>query len=243
MQAWIFMRKGENMKNSNKTIKRYVSTINELTAEYNKTSEYLLPVCITKGNSKIGKSLNVSLPAVISCGNCADCVHYCYAIANTIYRGWNGSVIKARARNWSVFSRNRDLFFNRISYAMDRAKTIRTLRFHVEGEIVDMDHFGRIVKLAAAHPGWKIWMYSKMDIIVDAYISKYGPLPSNLSVMRSQWGTNKRVENPYNLGRFITVLPGENPPAGIWECPYDCEICKRAGRGCIVNETSYVHLH
>lgn len=238
------------MKNSMGTIKKYVAIIIMLCETvYDKIATNLLKVCITVGNSKIGKSLNVSIPAILSCGNCGACMHYCYAINDTIRRGWNGNVIHARARNWSIFKRDRDEFFNQIHDRMRRSRKIRTLRFHVEGEIMDLDHFDRIVKTAEMFPDWEIWMYSKMDALVDCYISRHGALPKNLSVMRSQWGCDNEPVNPHGLGRFITVLPTDSVEtvdhvkANYWKCPYDCEICKREGRGCIVNETSWVYLH
>ena len=212
------------MKNSTETIKKYVAIITMLCETvYDHIAANLLKVCITVGNSKIGKSLNVSIPAILSCGNCGSCMHYCYAINDTIRRGWNGSVIHARARNWSIFKRDRDGFFNQIH--------------------------DRIVKTAEMFPDWRIWMYSKMDALVDCYINRHGALPKNLSVMRSQWGCDNEPVNPHGLGRFITVLPTDSKEAvdhvkaSYWKCPYDCEICKREGRGCIVNETSWVNLH
>ena len=61
-----------------------------------------LETCISMGNRKIGKVLNVSLPAVFSCLQCKHCAEECYDVKDCRYTG----VLEARARNWSILTRS-----------------------------------------------------------------------------------------------------------------------------------------
>ena len=39
-----------------------------------------IAMCISNGNKKIGKVMNVSLPPILTCHNCKECKYFCYDI-------------------------------------------------------------------------------------------------------------------------------------------------------------------
>ena len=61
------------------TVKKYLVNVKAKIAEY-ETVVDSLKVCISKGNRKIGKTMNVSTAAIITCGNCSACSLDCYDI-------------------------------------------------------------------------------------------------------------------------------------------------------------------
>lgn len=62
------------------TIKKCVSLMNARGAELDALNVSDIPLCISKGNRKIGRVMNVSLAPVLTCANCSGCVKLCYDI-------------------------------------------------------------------------------------------------------------------------------------------------------------------
>lgn len=199
-----------------------------------------IPLCVSKGNRKIGRVLNVSLMPVLSCGNCKECMHICYDIKACAQ--YPQTVINARMRNLVVLKKDREGFFNRVDEVVSRRRTNKYFRWHVAGDIVDGDYFDRMVKMARRHPEFIMWTYTKMYHIVNEWIAKNGPLPPNFFVMFSEW-RGMPMDNPYGMPEFRVVFKGETAPAGAWICPGNCDICKQVRRGCVVGETTYCHEH
>ena len=68
-----------------------------------------LKLSITSSNRKIGRVLNVSLPPVLTCGNCGQCKKYCYDIKAVLQ--YPNTVVRARMRNYMLLKANRDEYF------------------------------------------------------------------------------------------------------------------------------------
>lgn len=217
------------------TVTRKIKELWRLIKFWDRVPVRKVPICISYKNDKIGKTYNVSLAPVITCKNCEHCKCDCYAVHDL----WRDTTADARARNTSVFFRDRDYFFEYIKNFLSRRRSAGFFRFHVSGEIVDIDHFKRIVNVAASFPDWRFWMYTKMYDIVNEYIKTCGPLPSNLQVMFSAW-LNIPVNNPYNMPTFHTVLKTTGTK---WICPGKCDICKTAKRGCPFGEDTECEIH
>ena len=84
-------------------------------------------ICISCGNRKIGKVMNVSLPPLLSCGNCAGCARFCYDVKACLQ--YPQTVIDARVRNYAILKRDRERYFAEIAggiatAAGSRAETV-----------------------------------------------------------------------------------------------------------------------
>lgn len=200
-----------------------------------------IPLCISAGNMKIGRVMNVSLAPILSCANCSGCMHLCYDIKACAQ--YPNTVIDARMRNMTILRRDRAEYFRRIEQAISRRRTNKFFRWHVAGDIVDGDYFDNMVRIAREHPDFVFWTYTKNYKVVNAWVAEHGAdkIPANLSVMFSEW-RGMPMDNPYGFPEFRVVFKDEQPPKGFY-CPGNCDICKNSGRGCIARETVYCMEH
>lgn len=202
-----------------------------------------IKICISSGNVKIGRVMNVSLLPIFTCRHCKECKRFCYDIkANFVY----GNVLDARVRNYVILLKSRDEYFRRIDEAMNRRRANKFFRWHVAGDIVDLDYFVRMVENAKRHPDFVIWTYTKNYEIVNEYCEKYGQeaIPSNFVVMFSEW-KGLEMSNPYHFPVFYCKFPEETMDKYLrmYKCPGNCDICKALHRGCIKGEDVYTDLH
>lgn len=237
------------MKKENKgykpdTIKKYISAMLAMIAYFVDLfkKEGSLKVAISSGNRKLGMVYNVSLAPIITCANCSGCKEFCYDLKSCLQYG---NVMRARARNTALLRMDRDSYFAQIESIMTSKKKHRYFRWHVSGEIVDMDYLQRMIDIARRHPDWTYWTYTKHYMVVNRWIRDNGgnknAIPSNLHIMFSEW-KGMEIINPYGMPEFRVHFPGEKKPA-CYHCPGNCDVCKRTNRGCLAGETSYVDLH
>lgn len=226
-------------------MKKYREQMKEAIAEYMAIPAEDLKVSISAGNRKIGHVLNVSLPPLFTCGNCSECARYCYDIKACIqYK----NVLKARARNYAILTRNAVEYWEQIRGKMARRKKNLFFRFHVAGDIVNAEYLRNMIETAKMFPLWTIWTYTKEYAIVNEYVRKHGgsrekAIPANLHIMFSEWRGLPMV-NPYGFPVFRCVFRNvEKAPENEWQCPGNCNICKAMGRGCVVGESSYTWDH
>lgn len=200
-------------------------------------------ICISKGNRKIGRVMNVSLPPILSCANCSECQKLCYDIKAVLQ--YPNNVADARARNMALLLADRDEYFNRIIAAIKRRRKNKFFRWHVAGDITDIEYFDMMVKIARMFPDFIFWTYTKNYTVVNAWLAAHGgrdALPGNFAVMFSEW-RGMPMANPYNMPVFGVVFNGEAWPEGVHHCPGNCDACIKAGRGCVVGETTYCAEH
>lgn len=207
-------------------------------------------VSISRGNSKIGHALNVSLAPLVTCGNCGHCAPYCYDI-KAVLRYVN--VLIARSKNTAIYKEDAKRYFEEIRNVLQRRRTNKYFRWHVGGEIPDAEYFAEMVKIAREFPDFVFWTYTKMYGIVNMYVKSHGgnretAIPENLKIMFSEWdGT--RMYNPYNFPFFTCKLKDGNKNhkpeffSTLYKCPGNCDICRDNGRGCIVGESTYADEH
>ena len=195
------------MKYRIETVLKMVKTAREIGAEYEAMDAENIKPCISTGNTKIGKVLNVSLMPVITCGNCRECMCTCYDVHACVFHGRN--VISARMRNTVLLQKDRDRYFSEIEKKVSRRRKNKYMRWHVAGDIIDYDYFDRMCGIAVRHPDFTFWTYTKMYAVVNRWISENGVLPSNLHVMFSAW-TGVKMHNPYNLPLYICRLEGDS---------------------------------
>lgn len=225
------------------SIQKMVKLMKAAEEKYESTDLASIQMAISEGNRKIGNVLNVSLPPVKTCASCKQCMFYCYDIKACLQ--YPNTVIDARIRNYIILMRDRNEYFNRIQERLNHRKTNKFFRFHVAGDIIDIDYFDRMVQLAKANPDFIFWTYTKNYPAVNAWVKNHGnnkaAIPSNLSIMFSEWRGLEMV-NPYGFGEFRVVFKDEEKPTGFY-CPGNCDVCTKNKCGCIVNETTYCNEH
>lgn len=231
------------------TIEKVLSLLRTAIAYWMSLPVDLIKMCISSGNSKIGRVLNVSLPPVISCSNCSKCMYYCYDIKALIR--YTVTVVNARARNWAVLVKDRDEYFRRIDEKLARRRSRKFFRWHVSGDIIDIDYLDRMVKLARKYPDFRFWTYTKHYALVNAYHRANGgrdAIPENLVIMFSKWD-GVPMENPYNHPIFACRMKDGNVDTPeeffrkTFKCPGNCDYCTEHFRGCVAGESAYTDQH
>lgn len=226
---------------SMETIQKVVRLLNSCKKKYDSIPVEQIKLCLSTGNRKIGRVMNVSLPPILSCSNCKECKFLCYDIKACMR--YPETVVDARIRNLVILQKDRNEYFNRIEQAISRRRTNKYFRWHVAGDIVDIDYFDRMVGIAARHPDFKFWTYTKNYSVINDWVAEHGrdAIPSNFSIMFSEW-RGMPMENPHGFPEFRVVFKDEKRPTGFY-CPGNCDKCKQSGRGCIARETVYCMEH
>ena len=205
-----------------------------------------MKICIQKGNTKIGKALNVSLPAGISCPEGVPCYHLCYArklsdLRKTVKDAW--------MRNWEILNADMRDYFNQISEAIEKQKP-EYFRWHVSGDIPSLEYFHEMVVLAKRFKEVHFACYTKTDfpeqwlkIIYHPRIVKDGGMkariPPNLSILRSVWGEWNTMPGSH-FKKFVFVPRGEDAPRGAFICLGRCEDCHECW---YPRHNVYIHQH
>lgn len=202
-----------------------------------------IQLSITSGNSKIGKTLNVSTMPGLTCRNCAECIYTCYAMRSAAFH--RETCINAWTKNAALLALNRDEYFHQIDVKMNRRKKNKFFRWHVAGDIPDYDYFCRMVANAWNHPDFVIWTYTKDYWFVNKYCRENGgrnSIPSNFNIMFSAW-PDCRMNNPYNFPVFNFVPKDAKEYPDLPFCPGNCDICKEKHIGCVAGQSSNVREH
>lgn len=228
------------------TIKKMLENAGELIRRYSRMNPDDIPLCISNGNTKIGRVMNVSHMPILGCPNCKKCSRFCYDVKACVR--FANSTLDARVRNWVILKHDRDGYFLRIEEKINRRRRNKYFRWHVAGDIIDRDYFERMVAIAERHPDFLFWTYTKTYGIVNGYIADGGKIPANLKVMFSEWD-GVAMENPYGLPIFtVRLKDGNKNHAREWfdnlfRCPGNCDVCKKLNRGCIAGEDTYNDEH
>lgn len=225
---------------SPETLKKFYDKAKVLIDLYMNASLSDIKICITNGNRKIGRVMNVSILPIFTClSNCQGCRFFCYDIKACMQYA---NVIKARARNTVLLWRDRDAYFEQIEKRISKRKKNKYFRWHVAGDIIDLDYFVRMVGIARRHDDFVFWTYTKQYKIVNRYCEIYGKesIPSNLSVMFSEW-RGIEIDNPFGFAEFRVVE--DLKKANSFICPGNCEICLENKTGCPYQKTATVKLH
>ena len=228
------------MRYRTETLRKLMIRFRALLAYYMTLPVEQIKMCISAGNRKIGRVMNVSLPPILTCANCSGCLHLCYDIKACIQYA---SCLDARIRNLAILQLDRAEYFRRIEQAISRRRTNKYFRWHVAGDIIDIDYFDHMVRIAREHADFVFWTYTKNYGVVNAWVAEHGleNIPANLSVMFSEW-RGMPMDNPYGFAEFRVVFKDEERPQGFY-CPGNCDVCKAAGRGCVARETVYCMEH
>lgn len=191
-------------------------------------------ITISRGNTKIGKIPNVSLPPIATCADALPCFSKCYAIKS--YRMFP-SVKKAWDNNLAVYQNKPEAYFAELDSFLTKIET-EYFRFHVSGDIPDQRYFDMIVKLAAKHTGTKFLAYTKK------YNLDFSCRPINVNVIASVWTGFGDIE----------LIASKNLPIAWYQdgtetripetakiCNSTCDICKLCWH--IKENQSIVFIH
>ncbi len=179
----------------------------------------LQQISISKGNTKMGRIPSVSTTPCRTCVADAPCRRECYAMkAFRMYPGTRA----AYRRNERLARTDRDAFFAQV----DAYLTLHSppwFRWHVSGDILDLDYLRRMLALARAHPRTRFLAFTKNY----ACCNRVRVLPTNFSLVYSAW-PGYPMRNP--LGRPVAWMRprvGAEPriPTDALECPGNCETC------------------
>ncbi len=232
------------------TIVKATKKMQDLIAKYESMKPDRIPMCISKGNKKIGKVLNVSLPPVLTCHHCKNCMYFCYDIKAVMQYM---AVADARVRNYVILLKDRKAYFGRIRETLKRRRTNFYFRWHVSGDIIDIDYFAEMVKIAREFPHFIFWTYTKEYETVNRYVSENGgslgaAIPENFHVMFSEWDGTP-MDNRYSFPVFTCKLKAGNKNhdteyfESLYKCPGNCDMCKQKCLGCIGGRDTYCNEH
>ena len=137
-------------------------------------------VSISTKNDKMGRVHSVSLPPVTTCKNWQRCMNakgdlICYAVR--MYKNKHyGSIKKAYDRNLEILQADRKSYFLQIQAD---AMLQRFFRWHVSGDIIDIDYLDNMVKIARSCKGTTFMAFTKNYEDVNEYLTSH-KLPKNL---------------------------------------------------------------
>lgn len=191
---------------------------------------------ISNGNNKLGAIMNISLPPVVTCHNCSSCKNYCYAVRTynrftSTAAGWN--------ENYSLFLTDPIEYFRQIAKA---TKTQRFFRWHVSGDIVNLDYFYNMIYVAKDNPKCEYLAFTKAYQIVNKAIAAGAVIPSNLHILFSA-APGVDMPNPYRLPECHVNFadPSLNTYKGgaeyVHHCGGNCTECAINGCGCFFLKT------
>ena len=181
-------------------------------------------ISISKGNSKMGFIPSVSLPPIVTCANNCTCAKKCYAAKLCRLRP---NVRNAYQKNLDILKNDIDNYFLQVKAA---AMVSKYFRFHVSGDIPDMNYLDRMVKLAQDLPGTTFLAFTKQYNFINNFL-QYAEIPSNLKIIFSAW-PGMPMENPHNLPVANVIFKGMEP-ADNWKiCGGNCSECACRGVGC-----------
>lgn len=184
-----------------------------------------LKVSISNGNSKMGAIPSVSLPPCTTCNPDAPCFKKCYAVK--LARRYK-TVANAYERNLDILKTDSSAYWLQVKSA---AMTTRFFRFHVSGDIPNIEYFRNMVQLANELPHTNFLAFTKQYDIVNLFLVNGGAIPSNLKIIFSNWGEWK-CYNPFSLPTCEVILKGAAPLDNWKICGGNCTDCACRGVGC-----------
>lgn len=184
-------------------------------------------VSISKGNSKMGAIMSVSLPAWKTCPNFAPCKKGCYAAKIERLRP---NVRNSYARNLEILMLDPESYWRQVEAAI---MTSRYFRFHVAGDIPRYDYLVKMCEVAARNSHCEILCFTKRHDYVNQYIDNGGIIPANLHLLLSGWKGMKMI-NPHNLPEAHVLFRDGTTTAreDAIPCGGNCTECARTDGGC-----------
>lgn len=192
-------------------------------------------VYISQGNTKLGRIPSVSLDPHIVCKDKGlPCFKLCYA---------NKAYLKTARKTWrnntNLYTTDPNRYFESI-YGYLLWRKPKLFRWHVAGDIPDMDYLDKMVEIANKLPDIKFLCFTKRYWLLNNYEKE---IPHNLVVVFSSW-PNLEIDNP--KGFRVAWLYDENDdriPNDAVECFGSCEQCGVCWNLPSLGKDILLHLH
>lgn len=190
-----------------------------------------MQVKISQGNSKMGSIPSVSLPAGVTCRSDCECNKKCYAMKLERLRP---AVKSAYKNNYDLLLSDKETYWREVEASIMMS---RFFRFHVSGDIPDIDYFDKLIEVANRNVHCEILCFTKKYNIVNEWMDihnhKNGELPSNLHIVFSAW-KNLEMDNKFNYPEaHVRYKDGSTTArADAKECGGNCTECARTDEGC-----------
>jgi hypothetical protein len=175
---------------------------------------------ISSGNTKLGKTPNISLTPGITCGINLPCQHKCYC-----RKSWKRypNVRKAWHANF-LCSLNAGMFKHDIEAYLHKHKP-RYFRIHVAGDFYSQKYVDQWRCIAIHNRKVKFLAYTKR------YDLNFNDSPKNLIIRFSYWGMKQARQIPSTMPCAITVLKESTKKFylenNIKQCPGKCGLSCR----------------
>lgn len=185
-----------------------------------------MQIKISPGNIKMGNIPSVSLPAVVTCRECA-CNNKCYG--RRIERR-RPSVHKAYQNNLRILQTEPDVYWREVEATIMLS---RFFRFHVSGDIPDVAYFYRMVEVAKRQPHCQLLCFTKKYDIVNDFLAAGRILPANLHIVFSGW-VGLDMVNPFALPEAHVKYSDGSTTANndAIPCSGNCAQCATTDGGC-----------
>ena len=166
-----------------------------------------LRIKISKGNMKLGKVHNISLPPIVTCREDAPCKKDCYAVRS--FRMYPNTR-KAWQTNLDIYNDSPELFFAEINTYLHEYD-IKRFRWHVAGDIVDQRYLDGIVRTAI--------IFNKVEFLLftKKYDLDYGAIYKATHNMAHEFVSDTR--NVPNLAVIFSAWPGMEAPNYKYDFP------------------------
>lgn len=185
-------------------------------------------ISISQGNTKMGKIQSVSLPPITTCRKGCACAKKCYAAKLARLRS---NVSQAYERNLHILTEDPESYWMQVKVAV---ATSRYFRFHVSGDIVDMEYLREMVEIANQFKNTDILCFTKKYELVNDFIDEGNMIPDNLHLIFSVW-PDMSYDNPYNLPEAHVIFKDGVTTADMniaKECHGNCQMCALTEEGC-----------
>ena len=185
-------------------------------------------VSVSKSNVKMGAVPSVSLPPIVTCPTGCPCAKKCYAAKLCRLRP---NVRESYARNLRIWTDDPAAYELQVKAA---ASMTRFFRWHVSGDIPNMDYLKMMARIARDLPGTKFLAFTKRYDLVNDFLYCEDK-PDNLQLIFSLWDSawNVRVHNPHDLPLSAVIFKDRTPPVEYSKiCGGNCTECAMRGVGC-----------
>lgn len=190
-------------------------------------------VKISRGNAKMGAIPSVSLPAGLTCRQDCECQKMCYAKKLCRFRK---TVKESYETNYKILKEDPDTYWREIEASIMMS---RFFRFHVSGDIPDLEYFQKMVEVARRNRHCQILVFTKQYEIVNCYFEQaysgvMDTIPENLHVVYSGW-RGLTMDNPFRFPEAHVRYRDGTTTADeeiAKECGGNCTECGVSNDGC-----------
>lgn len=171
-------------------------------------------VHITQGNTKIGRTANISLPPIIGCVNSDLCAVDCYAVK--FYKMYP-DCRDAWDENLAILNCDPDMYFESVRRYLLRHQPAY-FRWHVSGDIQNQAYLEKMKEIARDYSAVLFVVFTKH------YSLCFDRIPPNLSIVISAWPGLWLPDLSLPIA-FVKSCK-EHRAVDYITCPGNCESCR-----------------